>query len=77
MWEGRPIDSISGWPIFENGVDSSTGISMSSSTVMSCGNSPKLSSKESHTNSLQYPQHNERNRVFPISDELSDQVIIV
>ncbi|EFO28084.2 hypothetical protein LOAG_00396 [Loa loa] len=73
MWEGRPIDSINGWPIFENGA-SSTGISMSTSMVMNCS-SPKLSSKENHTNSLQHPRYSERNKVSHLSDEMSDQVI--
>lgn len=76
MWEGRPIDSINGWPIFENGIDN-TGISMSTSMIMNCS-SPKLSSKENHTNSLQYPRYSnsDRNKTFRILDEMSDQVMI-
>uniref|UniRef100_A0A0R3RKJ5 Uncharacterized protein n=1 Tax=Elaeophora elaphi TaxID=1147741 RepID=A0A0R3RKJ5_9BILA len=73
MWEGRPIDSINGWPIFENG-ESSVGIPMSTSLVMNCSSSPKFSTKENHTNSLQHLRYTERNKTLRISDETSDQV---
>ncbi|VDM98338.1 unnamed protein product, partial [Onchocerca ochengi] len=73
MWEGQPIDSINGWPIFEN-VSSNAGISMSTSMVMNC-NSPKLSTKENYTNSLQHSRNSDRNKAIRLSDEMSDQVI--
>lgn len=75
MWEGRPIDSVNGWPIFENGIGSG-GISMSTSMIMNCSSS-KLSNKENHTNSLQYQRYSERNKAIRISDEMSDQVIVI
>uniref|UniRef100_A0AAF5Q0W3 Uncharacterized protein n=2 Tax=Wuchereria bancrofti TaxID=6293 RepID=A0AAF5Q0W3_WUCBA len=70
MWEGRPIDFINGWPIFEND-SGNTGISMSTSMIMNC-NSPKLTSKENHTSSLQRPRRNEREKASCIPDQLSD-----
>ncbi|KAK6105611.1 PDZ domain (Also known as DHR or GLGF) family protein [Brugia pahangi] len=70
MWEGRPIDFINGWPIFGNDNDN-TGISMSTSMIMNC-NSPKLISKENHTNSLQHPRRSERDKASCKPDQLSD-----
>ncbi|VDO60224.1 unnamed protein product [Onchocerca flexuosa] len=74
MWEGQPIDSINGWPIFEN-VGGNAGISMSTSMVMNC-NSPKLSAKENFTNSLQHRRYSDRNKASRLSDEMPDQVMI-
>ncbi|VDK86238.1 unnamed protein product [Litomosoides sigmodontis] len=77
MWEGRPIDSVNGWPIFQNGIGGSSGVSMSTSMIMNFCSSPKLSNKENHTNSLQYRRYcSERNKAIRISDEMSDQVIV-
>uniref|UniRef100_A0A915PP46 Neprosin activation peptide domain-containing protein n=1 Tax=Setaria digitata TaxID=48799 RepID=A0A915PP46_9BILA len=73
MWEGRPIDCINGWPIFENG---SSGISMSTSMVMSCS-SPKLSAKENHTNSLQHRRYSENIKVSRLSDDMPDNQVII
>ncbi|VDM10726.1 unnamed protein product [Wuchereria bancrofti] len=75
MWEGRPIDFINGWPIFEND-SGNTGISMSTSMIMNC-NSPKLTSKENHTSSLQRPRRNEREKASCIPDQLSDPVRLI
>ncbi|VDN08390.1 unnamed protein product, partial [Thelazia callipaeda] len=69
MWEGQPIDSSNGWPIFEKG-NNIPGISLSTSMVMNATSS-QLSQQENHSNSLQYRKHSQRDRAICISQEMS------
>ncbi|VDN38265.1 unnamed protein product [Gongylonema pulchrum] len=65
MWEGRPIDSTNGWPIFEKG-----GAACVSTSMVVSSSLPKLTNKENHINSLQHRRYSEQDQAFCAPDEM-------